>query len=113
VDDRDLVRSALLGAVEGPYFPDWEFSTLMAVTREEMAHVLASWPDARTTTPWEADPENVQYVAVNNALNNLVGYPHKKWEQLRAELRAEPADLVRLLEKWRGGPVASYFDAMT
>lgn len=36
-EERDIVRRSLTAAVEGPYFPDWEFQTLFGVTRAGVA----------------------------------------------------------------------------
>lgn len=110
--DRDLVRSALVAAVEGPYFPDWEIGTLLALDRDELRAVLAAWPAATAVVTWEADAERVQFVAVNNVLNNLIGYPHGEWKRLSSELGADAEDLVRLLGAWRGDSPAGYFDAI-
>lgn len=111
--EQALIQKALTAGAEGPYLPDWELQTLLAVTREELAAVVAAWPDATATTSWESDPERVQYIAVNNVLNNLVGYPHGRWASLTEELGAGPKDLVEVLQRWRGGAVDSYFEATT
>src|SRR5689334_119418 len=112
-EEAELIRAALTAGAEGPYFPNWEIQTLLAVSRDELTEVLMAWPEAAATTSWEPDPERVQYIAVSNVLNNLVGYPHGKWPALQVELGVEQRDLVELLERWRGGAVRSYFEAMT
>ena len=43
--EREVVRECLQAAVEGPFFPEWEFSTLFGLTRDEVRKVLSSWPD--------------------------------------------------------------------
>ncbi len=46
LSDRDveIVRQCLAAAVRGPFFPDWEFGTLMGLTRDEVQDVLLTWP---------------------------------------------------------------------
>ena len=73
--EREIVRQCLQAAVEGPFFPDWEFSTLFGLERNEVGNVLQSWPELDEST------ETVQ-VAISNSINNLLGYPHgceKEW----------------------------------
>ena len=39
--DTELIRNALVAAVDCPYFPDWEFHTLLGLHRLEIAEMLA------------------------------------------------------------------------
>jgi hypothetical protein len=66
--EREVVRECLRAAVNGPFFPDWEFETLFGLDREEVRRVLLSWPTLN-----EADETVVP--AINNSMNNLLGYP--------------------------------------
>lgn len=91
--ERDTIRAALGAAVGGPYFPDWEFATLMGVTRSEAADVLATWP----TTD---DPET-QDLAVNNILLHLLAYPHGEDEALSRDVPVSREELRAILERWR------------
>ena len=43
--EMELVRQCLRAAVQGPFFPDWEFHTLFGLEREDVAAVLSRWPD--------------------------------------------------------------------
>ena len=72
--DREQIRAALGAACEGPFFADWEFQTLMGVTRAELANVLAWWADSSGTRLDEPDSD-LQATAIRNVLLNLVGYP--------------------------------------
>ena len=66
--ERELVRRCLQAAVEGPFFPDWEFHALFGLERNEVKEVLESWPKLDDST------EIVQ-LAINNSFANLLGYP--------------------------------------
>ncbi|QXC60100.1 hypothetical protein KSP35_17300 [Aquihabitans sp. G128] len=70
----DGVRRCLDAVCDGPFFDDWEFGTLMGVTRQEMSRVRDAWPGTPTATSSE-DALQMQRVAVGNALGNLLGYP--------------------------------------
>jgi hypothetical protein len=89
----EIVRQCLSAAVEGPFFPDWEFDTLIGLDRDEVAEVLAAWPGGDADT---------QDLAVNNVLNNLLGYPHHQWEILQQYVTATSADIAAVLAHWRG-----------
>jgi len=102
--ERDLIAQCLRASAVGPFFPEWEFSTLFGLERAEVRAIADAWPVI-------ADREKTE-VAINNALNNLVGYPHggegvwSKW------ISAPRTELLRLLSKLRGAPPAGYFDAL-
>jgi PAS domain-containing protein len=88
-DDRNVVKACLRAAVDGPFFPDWEFPTLFGLEREEVRQILASWPEG-------ADADT-QFIAVNNALGQLLGYPHGRedaWDDFIPVSREQLQDLV-------------------
>jgi hypothetical protein len=103
-------QAAVLGrclriAVEGSYFPDWEFHTLMGLSRDVMRSVEEAWPEAPLDVPegFESGAET-QLVAVNNAANHLVGgYPHGvSKDALERDLGCSVGDVIRALAAWRG-----------
>ena len=93
-DERELVRRSLVVAIEGPYFPDWEFQTLFGVTRAEVAEVVRKWPAVDET-------RDVARLAIDNALANLLGYPHGRTAQLKSELGVTTERLEQVFTKWR------------
>jgi len=102
--ERDLIGQCLRASATGPFFPDWEFSTLFGLERIELCAIADVWPGVGNRELTE--------LAINNSLNNLVGYPHGCdgiWSQW---ISAPPRELLRLLSKLRGAPPASYFDAL-
>jgi hypothetical protein len=93
-DDLEIVGACLTAAVDGPFFPDWQFSTLFGLDRAEVASVTRAWPDV-------SDEDEIADRAVNNALRNLAGYPRS--EDLSRFVAADPTRLFAILEKWRLG----------
>lgn len=108
--ERRVVRECLRAAVEGLFFPDKEFHTLFGLERGEVRRILSLWPALD-----EADESVV--IAINNSLNNLLGYPatngNEEWPKFISVARGEVA---RIFDKWRGkSPLTSpksqrYFD---
>lgn len=101
--ERNVVRECLRAAVDGPFFPDWEFHTIFGLTREEVKAVLMSWP--------ELDETNDSVVrAINNSFNNLLGYPARNKQELWPNyISVSGIDLARIFDKWKGRPPrASY-----
>ena len=93
--DVTVIRQCLVAATEGPFFPDWEFATLIGgMTRSEVGIVLASWPDR--TSP------RAQDVAVNDVLNNLISYPHGMREAWRSFISVDADEVASVLARWRG-----------
>ena len=88
------MRECLTAAVRGPFFPDWEFQTLFGLEREDVAAVLERWPDPKC-------PED-QDVAVTNALNYLLHYPHRQWGVWNDFISVAPREIVPVLARWAG-----------
>jgi hypothetical protein len=71
----DVVRQGLRACVDGPFFPEWEFQTLLGVDRETVRTVYNAWPD-QTIDAQEFGS------AIVGCLNNLLGYPHgQDWDK--------------------------------
>jgi len=85
----EIVRRAMFAAADGPFFPDWEFETLMGVSREEVRRVAREWPRQ------DGDPTQNDIAA--NALNNLLGYPHGKEREMESAVGSTAAELNALL----------------
>lgn len=92
-EDLRTIKQCLDAAVTGPYFPDWEFDTLMGFSRDEIAAIAAAWP----TFP---DPD-AQADAVNNVLNMLLGYPHGHSARWHEYSEATPEQIALVLARWR------------
>ena len=103
--ERQLVQRCVWAAVEGPFFPEWEFPTLFGVSREEARAVLEQWPGVDET-------EEAVHLTINNALNNLWGYPHHERAAWDLMIGVEPDEVYRVLAKWRGDFQRGYFDGM-
>jgi len=108
--DSDIIRQCLSAAADGPFFPDWEFSTLFGVERDEIRRIAQQWPD------W--DDEIEQFDAVNATPNNLLGYSHGRWNSWHVYISAVSADVARVYARWRGeneiDPSGKgYFDRLT
>jgi len=69
--DRAILGQAPRAAADGLFFDEWEFHPLFGLTRSEIRAIADAWPNV------EVPSANVQ-LAVNNSLNNLVGYPQRQ-----------------------------------
>lgn len=104
-DEQQIVLDCLKASVEGPFFPKWEFSTLFGLSREEVRSVIQKWPVDDTS-------DEVAARAINNAMNNLLGYPHQEKEAWYQYISVSQEEVHATLEKWRGDDVNQYFDGM-
>ena len=75
LSEIEIVRRSLQAAVEGSFFPDWEFQTLMGVDRETVREVCTAWP-------YQTIDHEDFICAVVNSLNMLLGYPHGREDEL-------------------------------
>jgi hypothetical protein len=97
LDQREmqLIGDCLWAAADGPFFEDWEFRALFGLERTEVKRIAAEWPRVNP------DDEIVS-LAVQNSLNNLLGYPHG----LDAELRGSVPDAAAIEDVLARGRVA-------
>jgi hypothetical protein len=109
VDDAEVIRQCLWAAVNGPFFPDWEFDTLFGFHRDEIRRIAEAWPN------WDDDDERRD--AVNNTFNNLIRYPHGRWDVWHDYISPTEVELRRVYARfsWRAvGPISQgYFDSLS
>ena len=103
-EELEVVKDCLRAAVEGPFFPDWEFHTLFGLERSEREeHPILSGP---ISTKMMA----AVVLAINNSFNNLLGYPHGLHDNWSDFIRVDSRELARIYMKWKGKSVRNYFD---
>ena len=92
--DTQAFKEALIAAAHGPFFPDWEFQALFGLERAEVASIAESFSSAMPITGDVA-------LTLNNAMANLLGYPHGQdavWSQW---LSVPPAELQTIFSRCR------------
>ena len=74
--DSTLIGECLRAVAVGPFLQDanapdpwWEFATVMGLTHAEFSAIADQWPIVDIEDP-------TVRVAISNAINNLIGYPH-------------------------------------
>lgn len=93
-EEKRVVGECLCAAAFGPFFPDWEFHTLFGVDRDEAIRVAQSWPNV------EATDISVGYI-INDAINNLFGYPHRKQDKWNNYISVSPKEVYAIYNKFR------------
>lgn len=91
----EVIGEALRAAADGPFFPEWEFSTLFGLSRSQVRRIADQWP-------FPSEPPDDIAIAVNNSLNMLTGYPHRKYDLWDDWLSVAPQQLRDLLRQLRG-----------
>ena len=81
-----IYRNSLKTMCEGPFVEDWEFQTVMGVSRDEMRSIHDKW---------EEPPTDVALRVVRQALNNLIGYPHGRMSKVE-EMMGVPEPEMRI-----------------
>ena len=74
-----------------------KFHTLHGLSRDEVAGVLANWP--------ASDEPADQDLAMNNVLNNLVGYPPGEWGAWQRYVSVDPGAVRAVRSTGEGGPL--------
>lgn len=94
-DERAVVFECLKCVAAGEIIQhDWEFPTLMGIEVDAFKQLVQKLPHIDDTS------EQVN-IAINNAMNNLLGYPHghhQHWEQY---MPISLDEIERVLIKWR------------
>jgi hypothetical protein len=103
--DSEVVAQALRAAADGPFFPDWEFHTLFGLTRDQVRRISEEWP-----LP-SGSPDDV-VLAVNNSMNMLLGYPHRKHDLWAEWISVDRYALNELFSRIRGRRDEITFDRM-
>jgi hypothetical protein len=100
-----VVGEVLRAAADGPFFPDWEFHSLFGLEREEVRRIADDWP--LPTAP----PDDV-VVAVNNSMNMMLSYPHRKHDMWEDWISVDQHAVNELFNRLRGHRNESHFDRM-
>lgn len=119
----EVIPACLRAAVESDLFEGWEFHTLMGLHRNEVAAILDAWPDPPQVTPSGYETaEDAQRTAVNNVLNNLLGYPHgQRGDAFERVVGVTEMQVAEALRSWRKATglglgdsgAKGYFDRLT
>jgi hypothetical protein len=102
--ERHAIKGCLRAAVDGPFFPDWEFETIMSLSRDDVRKIALAWPHEPGASHNEFySDEECQRIAANNAMNLVLGYPHgiEGWPFV-ALVGADPGEIEETLREWRG-----------
>ena len=94
LSDLDVIGQCLRAAADGPFFPDWEFHTLFGFEREEIRRIAERWPE------WDDDVEQAD--AINATLNNLLAYPHQRWDAWHDYVAPVSSEVACVYARWRG-----------
>ena len=103
--DQKVILECLKAAAEGPFFSDHVFHTLFGLEREEGRQIISEWSDV------DGNSEEV-VVAINNSINNLLGYPHGRQDVWHSYISVSPEELGVIFARWRQESVENYFQGM-
>lgn len=91
--DIGIVKRCLHAALEGPFFPDWEFPILFGFDRYELATQL---------TDWQANLQSGKaYGTALTVLGGLQGYPHGLMNELEERVGCSAEEIFQILASLR------------
>lgn len=99
----DVIRKALLAALDEDVFPDWELPILVGFRRSDVQSTLDAWPFPSTDYSQPATPaREARDIIVNNVLNNLLGYPHGyRGPAFEEKFGVRESQVAEVLTIWR------------
>lgn len=94
-EEKEIVRRAMQASL---IYIDAEFSARMGLEESHMARLLEAWPEIDDSRAGSA-----VYLAVNNALNDLLYGVGISNEQALQAVGADRAEMRRVYKKWAAG----------
>jgi hypothetical protein len=97
IEERNVVFECLKCVAAGKVIKhDWEFQTLFGITVLAFKKITKAVPNI--------DDSNEKVIlAINNAMNNLLGYPHGCQDEWQKYMPIPSAEIERVFIKWREG----------
>ena len=89
-----IIGQCLNAVVHGPFIPECEFQTLFGLTRNEVREISDRWPVI------DEKSESIK-IAVNNSINNLLGYPIEYPERWDEYISISRETLQDIYSQWR------------
>lgn len=89
--EKQILLDCLHAAADGPFFPDWEFVTLIGASREEVLQTAKRLQK----NAMKASDNGI----ITNTLNNLLGYPHDEFERWQEHFTFSKTELLAILTK--------------
>lgn len=93
-EEKRIIGECLCAAAFGSFFPDWEFQSLFGVDRDEAIRVAEAWPDVEET-------DISAGLVINDSINNLFGYPHRKQSEWSNYISVSPKQVYEIYNKFR------------
>ncbi len=104
--ETEIVRKCMECIADGKVIlHDFEFHVVMGVTVEEFIEIYNSWPEIN-------ENDNVVSTAINNSMNNLLGYPHGKHHRWEEFIDVPLDKIAKVFNKWCDSSVDSYFNGI-
>ena len=99
--ERSVIGQCLHAAADGPFFGDAEFDTLFGLSRQEVREVANRFPDV---DEFDDEPTGCDdsWLAINNTMVNLVGYPHGQDRAWASHISVPQDEVNRIFTKWKG-----------
>jgi hypothetical protein len=113
-DEMGVIKECIKAAAYGPFFVDdgakddpyWEIHSLFGLTIDELRKIADTLPNL------DLEDENVN-LAIDNSINNLLGYPHGCSDEVWSKyISVSKNTLSNIYLKWRGEKVKNYFEGL-
>jgi hypothetical protein len=92
-DEIKVIGECIRASLNGPFFKSENLHTLFGLWDSEVEEIVRAWPNV------VEDQENTQ-LAINNALNMLLMYPHRCWNVWSEYISVSPERLAEIYAKW-------------
>ena len=91
-DEICIVKECLKASLDGPFFPDWEYETLIGAKKSEIEKIIQGLPNIH-----ENKYDITQVIC--SCLGNLIGYPHGREDEWEKYVSANYNDVLNIIAK--------------
>ena len=92
--EKEIVLECLKASVYGPFFSESECHIIFGVDPDGVEEVISSWPNVD-------ESEIPARLAINNAMNNLLGYPHRCGKYRSKFISVSEKEITRIFYEWK------------
>lgn len=92
LEEKNILKNSIKAAIDGPFFPEWEFQTLLGVYRKELKDFYDNWNNRYFMSQ---EP----LLKITSVLGMLISYPHKQNEILISCYGVSPDNLNIIFNK--------------
>lgn len=92
--EKQIIYKCLIASIEGGFFPEWEFQTLIGVDKNYVLNMIKDWRN-------DSLNDINQVRVISSIMGNLIAYPHGKQKDIPTFVSGSIDEIINILNKLR------------